>query len=112
LFGKAAEQGYAEGEICLGLTYAKGRGVVQDAEQAQRLYAKGKAADKDGYEASYANTQGDLAEDEAQAVKWWIKAARLGSDGARSSLRLRGLRWSGEGQDTAPEHPQTPQTGA
>ena len=37
-YGKAAEQGYADAQINLGLMYQDGRGVVQDHDEAAWLF--------------------------------------------------------------------------
>jgi len=52
-FRKAAEQGNASGERCLGFMYAEGRGVLKDETEAYKWYllagAQGEKDAKKGY---------------------------------------------------------------
>ena len=46
-FRKAAEQGYAKGQYCLGECYLNGKGVKEDSQQAEQWFRK---AAEQGYE--------------------------------------------------------------
>ena len=93
---KAAEQGYAEGQYNLGVSYAFGAGVKQDYVEAVRLWTK--AAEQNYAQAqhnlgvAYENGYG-VRQDKAEAVKWYRKAARQGHYESKSALKYLGETW-------------------
>ena len=88
-FRKAAEQGYADAQLNLGVCYANGKGVEKDLEQA--VYWCRKAADQGDAGAQfnlglcYANGEG-VPKDLEKAVYWLRKAAEQGHAEAQNSL--------------------------
>ena len=88
-YRKAADQGDANAQYNLGLSYANGRGAKQDFGEAARLYRK--AADQ-GYanahfnlSAKYANGQG-VKQDFGKAERWLRKAAYQGNENAKKAM--------------------------
>ena len=79
-FKKAADQGNADAQLNLGISYATGIGVLKDPKQAVAWYQK--AADQGNAKAqynlgiSYANGEGVLKD--MQMSKHWIKKANDG----------------------------------
>ena len=75
---KAAEQGYAEAQLTLGLCYAKGEGIEQNKTEAVKWYRK---AAEQGYAGAqltlglcYAKGEG-IEQNKTEAVKWYRRAA-------------------------------------
>jgi TPR repeat protein len=90
-FEKAAEQGYADAQLRLGLQYSAGQGVSEDKVKGLELI--GKAAEQ-----GYARAQfhmGLFAEDNAKSAEWYEKAAEQGDADAQYELGL--LYFTGEG---------------
>lgn len=87
---KAADQGYAEAQNNLAVSYRNGQGVPQDYGEAIKWYRKaadqGLAGAQHGLGAMYANGQG-VPKDYAEAVKWFRKAADQGYAEAQTILR-------------------------
>ena len=86
---KAADQGEAWAQSCLGLAYDRGQGVPQDYAEAVRWWKR--AADQGNADAQ--NLVGSacyagkgVPQDYAEAVRWWKRAADQGDAGAQNSL--------------------------
>ena len=88
-FQKAADLGYAPGEIYVGECYAQGVGVDKDAKNAVQWYKKaadeGNATGEMKMGLLYIRGKG-VPEDDAQAVKWFRKAADQGDVGGEYIL--------------------------
>ena len=88
-FRETAEQGDANAQFSLGLSYCNGKGVTQDYGQAVYWYQK--AAEQGHADAqynlglSYYNGQG-VMQDDKQAVYWFRKAAEQGDPDAKEQL--------------------------
>jgi len=88
-FRKAADQGNAMAESCLGYCYSIGRGVTQDDAEGDKWYRK--AGDQGNIIAqlnlgnNYAHGLG-VSQDYAEAAKWYRKAADQGDAIAQYSL--------------------------
>jgi len=84
-----AEQGDAKAQSNLGILYMRGRGVVQDYNQAAKWYSKaaaqGDAAAQDNLGTLYLNGQGVPRSTET-AVSWFRKAAEQGDESAQYDL--------------------------
>ena len=94
----AAEQGHAAAQLNLGVKYANGEGVPEDAAEAVRWYRlaaeQGTATAQFLLGFMYANGKG-VPEDAAEAVRWYRLAAEQGY--ARAQLNL-GVKYAiGEG---------------
>ncbi|MBO0902778.1 SEL1-like repeat protein [Jiella sonneratiae] len=104
MFRKAAEQQNAFGEYSLGLSYAYGRGVGTDNDEAARWYRL--AADRGYVEAQYnlaifyANGTG-VPQDGAAAADWYRRAAEQGYPAAQSNLGLMLAYGTGVPKDEA-----------
>ena len=100
----AAEQGHADGQVCLGALYAGGNGVPQDHVQAAEWYRK--AAEQGSSQGEvylgllYDTGQG-VPEDHVQAAEWYRKAAEQGDTGGQ--FFLGGMYRDGRG---VPRNPQ------
>ena len=88
-YRKAADQGDAGAEFCLGWMYENGLGVTRDCAEALKWYRL--AADQDYAEAE--NSLGELyrgglgtPQDYGEAVRWFYRAARQGNADAENSL--------------------------
>ena len=102
-----AEQGEANAQYGLGVSYATGQGVPQDYTEAARWLRK--AADQ-----GYAHTQINLGlmcaegkgvpQDDAEAVLWYRKAADQGHAAAQSKLGDMCHRGQGVPQDYVEAH--------
>lgn len=88
LLSKAAAQGNAYAQNCLGNLYRSGEAVTQNLRMAMELYQKAAAQD---YAPAQANlgvmyhalySQGEGAHNFEQAKTWFLKAAHLGHGGA------------------------------
>jgi len=81
-FRKAAEQGDAEGQRCLGWMYSNGEGVPQDYAEAitwfRRAAEQGDAAAQNILGQMYADGVGVL-KDNVEALKWFHMAAEQGA---------------------------------
>ena len=81
-----AEQGDADAQSSLGLAYATGRGVSQDAAEAVRWFRlaaeQGHANAQFGLGIMYSTGQG-VAQDDVQAYLWFTLAAARSNDEAR-----------------------------
>jgi clan AA aspartic protease (TIGR02281 family) len=101
-FRKAAEQGYAAGQTCLGVMYENGRGVPENDAEAARWFRK-------AAEQGYAAGQTDLgfmyeygrgvAKDYVEAVKWYRKAAEQGDPADQDRLGTMYLNGRGVARD-------------
>ena len=93
-----AEQGDAVAQFNLGLMYAKGEGVPEDAREAVRWYRKaaeqGNAIAQFWLGVMYAGGKG-IPEDAREAVRWYRKAAEQGN--AYAQLNLGVMYADGEG---------------
>ena len=106
---KAAEQGHSEAQYHLSTLYLQGLGVPIDEANAEKWMRKSKEQGFSGADLSYfqfkkAAENGDaeaqytvglyyhtgsfLAKNEAEAVKWWRKAAKQGHEQAKHALKL------------------------
>jgi len=101
---KAAEQGDAVGQYNLGVRYATGEGVPEDAAEAVKWY---RMAAEQGYAIAqynlgvmYANGEG-VPEDDAEAAKWYRKAAEQGYVDAQFNLGVMYATGEGVPQDDA-----------
>ncbi len=99
-----ANQGDAVAQFNLGVSYANGEGVTQDAREAVRWYQK--AADQGNANAqfnlgvSYANGEG-VTKDARAAVRWYQKAADQGDADAQFNLGWMYRNGQGVTQDAA-----------
>ncbi len=88
-YRKAADQGYANAQLNLGIMYTNGQGVAQDYAQAVTWYRK--AADQGNAKAQinlgnmYKNGKG-VTQDYIQAEAWYTKAADQGNAKAQFYL--------------------------
>ena len=88
-WNKAAEQGYADAQNKLGVSYLNGAGVAKDKAKAFELFRK--AVDQGHIKAqynlalSYDNGEG-VSQDKAKAVYWYTKAAEQGDADAQYNL--------------------------
>ena len=86
---RAAEQGYADAQNCLGEMYEKGRGVPKDEAEAAKWYRKaaeqGEAIAQCKLGDMYAESRGVL-QDDTEAVRWYRKAAEQGNAEAQFNL--------------------------
>ena len=95
---RAAKQGNVFAQGRLGVMYAEGRGVSQNAEQAVRWFRR--AAEQGDADAQYrlGNTYAagaGVPRDYAEAVRWWRRAAEQGD--ARSQFKLGVMYAKGSG---------------
>lgn len=93
-----ADKGNPAAQVILGVMYAKGEGVAQDAKQAVYLFQK---AAEQGYAQAqhnlglmYNNGEG-VAHDDKQAAYWYQKAADQGHAPAQYNLGL--MYYKGDG---------------
>ena len=97
-FRPLAEQGDAEAQTVLGLMYANGEGVPEDARQAEywwrKAAAQGLAEAQFNLGSMYANGE-SIPEDDIQAAYWWRKAAEQGF--AEAQFNLGNMYAKGEG---------------
>ena len=97
-FRPLAEQGDAAAQFNLGIMYANGKGVPEDAVQAVYWYRKaaeqGDAAAQFNLGFMYANGKG-VPEDAVQAVYWYRKATGQGNAAAQNNLGV--MYTNGEG---------------
>jgi len=125
-YRKAAEQGHALAQANLGFMYAYGNGVVKDEVEAVRWYRKaaeqGHAPAQFNLGVMYANGDGDpnneslgtalgfgwwyvrgngVVKDEAEAVKWYRKAAEQGYAKAQFNLGFMYANGNGVVKDEA-----------
>ena len=88
-YKKAAKQGNAEAQNCLGVCYEDGNGVTKDLSEAAKWYRKaaeqGNAAAQCNLGVCYYNGYG-VTKDLAEAVKWFRKAADQGDAPAQYNL--------------------------
>ena len=89
---RAAEQGHASAQSNLGVKYAKGEGVPQDAAEAvkwfRRAAEQGHAGAQSNLGVNYANGEG-VPQDLAEAVKWYRRAAEQGHAVAQTNLGVK-----------------------
>ena len=116
---EAANQGWAEAQVILADVYASGQGVVQDTREALRWYRlatdqgstgtmfgirrmaeQGSAEAQHGLGVMYAEGRG-VAQDEAEAVRWYRQAAEQGHADAQFTLGSMYLDGRGVAQDEA-----------
>lgn len=89
-FFRAAEQGHPGAQFNLGLMYAEGHGVPQDAAKAAEWFAK--AAEQGNVDAQnnlgvmYLIGEG-VEKDIPKAIEWFEKAAALGNEDAKENLK-------------------------
>ena len=95
-YRKAAAEGFALGQLGLGLMYGKGQGVPKDDAEAAKWFHK--AAEQGEPQAQfllgimYEQGIGVLKHD-AESLKWYLKAASQGHAGAQNALmRLKQLQ--------------------
>ena len=88
-YKKAAEQGDAEAQNCLGLCFEEGSGIEKNQAEAVKWY---RAAADQGYAPAqynlgvcYSNGDG-VPEDDKETVKWYRAAAEQGLPDAQNSL--------------------------
>lgn len=89
LVRRAAEDGYPEAQLALGLAYETGKGLVRDETEAVAWYRR--AAEQGSGEAAYALgrmlAQGRGANKDAdQALQWYRRAAQAGVPEAQNNL--------------------------
>jgi hypothetical protein len=83
-FEKAAEQGYADAQMKLGLQLFNGQGVTENKVKGLEWIRK-------AAEQGYARAQfhmGHHSNDDAKAVEWFRKAARQGDTDAQYELNI------------------------
>jgi len=101
LYALATNQGHASAQFNLGNAYANGNGVDQSYEKSIELYTL--AANQGAAEAqynlgnAYANGGRGVAQSNAMARKWWLKAALEGRKNAINILEILDKR---EGKTT------------
>jgi len=99
---KDAEKGDATAQFNLGISYAKGTGVVKDEKEAARWCRK--AAEQGNADAQcslgeyYAEGTG-VVKDNKEAVKWYRRAAEQGLAEGQSKLGYRYVMGLGVGKD-------------
>jgi len=90
-YKKAAKQGNAEAQNCLGVCYEDGNGVTKDLSEAAKWYRKaadqGNAAAQCNLGLCYDKGEG-VTKNLAEAVKWYRKAAEQGEARAQCNLAL------------------------
>ena len=104
---RMAEQGNAQAQLFLGVSYANGRGVAQDYQQSVAWFRKaaeqGNAQAQFLLGASYAEGQG-VAQDARQSVAWLRKAAEQGNAQAQTGLGFSYATGEGVPQDNSQEY--------
>ena len=89
-FRHAAEQGHAESQSILGISYSHGLDVPQDDAEAARWFRRaaeqGDAVSQCALGWNYANGEG-VPQDYAEAAKWFRRAAEQGDAAAQNALR-------------------------
>ena len=89
LFQKAADQGNANAQNCLGVMYRNGYGVTKDDAKAVEWYQKaanqGDATAQNNLGHMYHDGYG-VPKDDAKALEWYQKAADQGNLNAQTSL--------------------------
>lgn len=101
---KAAERGYAQAQLGLGLCYNSGRGVAKDeAEAVKRLRLAAEQGEPDAQcnLGLCARNGKGLPTDDVEAVKWYRLAAEQGRAGAQCSLGLCYSSGKGVAKDLA-----------
>ena len=97
-YRKGADQGHADAQFLLGVSYSHGQGVTQDYAQAAAWYLRaadqGRADAKRNLGLLYTTGRGVL-QDYAQAVAWFRKGADEGDAG--SMFSLGGMYSTGKG---------------
>ncbi len=91
---KEASEGNAKAEYDLGILYAKGEGVLKDADMAVNLWQKSAAQ---GYTKAQ-NKMGNIFEgrkEDAKALEWYEKAAAQDDVDAQFSLAMTNARNNG-----------------
>jgi TPR repeat protein len=90
-YRRAADKGYADAQVYLGLMYDSGNGVPADPAQAARWFRKaadqGSAKGEFNLAVSYQDGAG-VPQDAAQAALWYRKAAEQGLASAQNNLGL------------------------
>ena len=87
----AANGGYADAQLNLGIIHGEGRGVKQDHKEAARWHHN--AAEQGHAEAQFnmgimhANGRG-VQQDNKEAARWYRKSAEQGHEKARAALRF------------------------
>ena len=88
-YRKAAGQGHAEAQSCLGFCYAKGQGTPKDYTEAAKWFRKaaeqGQADDQCNLGQSYEFGLG-VPKDYVQAYKWYNLASAQGHKPAKKNL--------------------------
>ena len=103
-FRAAAELGNAEAQYRLAVLYVQGRGIAQNAFDAEKWMRK---AAEHAYPAAQAGlaymylTGLGLARDDQEALKWYRKAADLGDSNAQYSLGVLYAQGRGVSMDEA-----------
>ena len=99
---KAAEQGVVLAQYNLGVIYANGTGVVQDAEQAAKWYRR---ASEKGYGKAqfnlgtlYFNGEG-VIKDLTEAFNWYREVAEQGNELAQNYIGVMYAKGQGVAQD-------------
>ena len=90
LYRQAAEQGHGRGQANLGVLYALGRGVPQNAEVAvgwyRRAVAQGDARAQTGLGIMYRDGHGGVLQNNREAVRWFRLSADQGYAGGQARL--------------------------
>ena len=100
----AAELGNAEAQYRLAVLYVQGRGVAQNAFEAEKWMRKGAERAHPAAQAGLAYmylTGLGLARDDQEALKWYRKAADLGDPYAQYSLGVLYAQGRGVAMDEA-----------
>ena len=101
---KKAEQGNADAQVNLGMSYEKGEGVIRDFKEALKWYRK--AADQGNADGQYRvgvlyHVGLGAPKDKGEALKWYRKAADQGKAAAQTGLGISYLKGEGVPKDTA-----------
>src|SRR5574344_341256 len=95
---QAARRGEADAQFRLGVLFDKGRGVVQDDDQALQWFRR--AAQQGHAKAQYnlavmLDAGRGTAPDDAQAAQWYLRAAEQGDAAAQYNLALMLVKGEG-----------------
>ena len=106
-FRQKAEQGDADAQYSLGVSYREGKGVDRDYAQAvawwRKAAGRGHASAQGALGFMYASGQG-ISKDYAQAVQWYRRAADQGIARAQFNLGVMYSRGQGVLQDDIEAH--------
>lgn len=103
-FTKAAEKGFADGMVNMGILYRDGAGVEKDLKQAASWYLKaaehGSAKAQNNLGVMHYNGEG-VEKDPAKAAEWYLKAAQQGFSYSQATLGDMHLTGDGVAEDPA-----------